>query len=84
MEKRRLDRFFGKLHTPIQPTLEEDDAAVEHSALHPERFESEKIWPGSNWEILKPGRIDVMGFGGSCIMVFVILWLLWVMAGLGR
>jgi SSS family solute:Na+ symporter len=81
--KERLDRFFGKLHTPIQGTPEEDEAAVEHSALHPEKFESEKIWRGSNWEILKPGWIDVLGFGGSCVMVGVILWMLWAMAGLG-
>jgi SSS family solute:Na+ symporter len=83
VEKERLDRFFGKLHTPVQPTLEEDDAAVEHAAVHPEVFEKDKIWPGSSWEILKPGWIDVLGFGGSCVMVGVILWLLWVMAGLG-
>ncbi|MGD2122542.1 MAG: sodium:solute symporter family protein [Gemmatimonadota bacterium] len=82
-EKERLDRFFGKLHTPIQRTLEEDEAAVEHSALHPEKSESQKIWRGSSWEILKPGWIDVLGFGGSCVMVGVILWMLWAMAGLG-
>jgi SSS family solute:Na+ symporter len=82
-EKKRLDRFFGKLHTPVQPTPEEDDAAVEKAAHHPEVFEKDKIWPGSDWEILKPGWIDVVGFGGSCVLVFVILWLLWAMAGLG-
>jgi len=83
VEKKRLDRFFGKLHTPVQPTDEEDEAAVEHAAVHPERFEEEKIWPGSDWEILKPGKIDIIGFGGSCVFVVVILFLLWGMAGLG-
>ncbi len=82
-EKERLDRFFGKLHTPIQPTPGEDEAAVEHSARHPELFEGEKIWPGSDWEILKPGWIDVAGFGGSCLFILLILALLWMMAGLG-
>ena len=28
-------------------------------------------------------RIDVIGFGGSCLFILVILWLLWMMAGLG-
>jgi len=84
VEKKRLDRFFGKLHTPVQPTDEEDEAAVERAAVHPEQFEAEKIWPGSDWEILKPGKIDVIGFGGSWVLVMVILALLWGMAGLGR
>ncbi len=83
VQKERLDRFFGKLHTPIQPTEDEDEAAVEVAARHPEMFEEQKIWPGSDWEILKPGWIDVAGFGGSCVFVFVILWLLWTMTGLG-
>ena len=67
----------------MQPTEEEDDAAVEHSAAHPEIFEDRKIWRGSQWEILKPGWIDVLGFGGSCLFVLLILALLWIMAGLG-
>jgi SSS family solute:Na+ symporter len=83
VDSRRLDRFFGKLHTPVQPTQEEDDAAVEHSAVHPEIFEEKKIWRGSQWEILKPGWIDVVGFGGSCLFVLLILALLWMLAGLG-
>jgi SSS family solute:Na+ symporter len=83
VEKEKLDRFFGKLHTPVQPTDSEDAAMVEKAAHHPEHFEGKKIWPGSQWEILKPGWIDVVGFGGSCVMVIVVLWVLWTMAGLG-
>jgi SSS family solute:Na+ symporter len=83
VDNETLDRFFGKLHTPVQPTEEEDDAAVEHAAQHPEMFEGEKIWPGTQWEVLKPGKIDYIGFGGSCVMVVLILLLLWGMAGLG-
>ena len=83
VEKKRLDRFFGKLHTSVQPTPEEDEAAVERAAVHPEEFEAKKIWPGSDWEILKPGIIDIIGFGGSCLLVVFILFLLWGMAGLG-
>ncbi len=83
VERKRLDRFFGKLHTPVQPTPEEDEAAVEHAARHPEKSEADKIWPGSSWEISKPGWIDVIGFGGSCVLVGLILVLLWFMAGLG-
>jgi len=82
-DSERLDRFFGKLHTPVQPTREEDDAAVEHAAVHPEIYEDKKLWPGSQWEILKPAWLDVVGFGGSCLFVLLILALLYIMAGLG-
>ena len=74
-----LDRFFGKIHTPVQPTPEEDRRAVEEAAFHPEKFEKRKIWPGSNWEIMKPGRNDIIGFGGTWLLVGVIIFLLWLM-----
>jgi SSS family solute:Na+ symporter len=83
VEQARLDRFYGKLHTPVQPSREEDVAAVEHAARHPEAFESDKIWRGSSWEVLRPGKIDILGFGGSWVLVGVVLALLWGLAGLG-
>jgi SSS family solute:Na+ symporter len=83
VERKRLDRFYGKLHTPVQPTPEEEEKALEEAANHPERFESKKIIPGSSWEILKPSRLDILGFGGSWILVGVIILLLWVLANLG-
>jgi len=83
VRKSRLDRFYGKLRTPVQPTNEEDDAAVEYAAVHPEDAEQKKVWPGSNWEVLRPGRLDVIGFGGSWVGVGVILMLLWLLATVG-
>ncbi len=82
-EKSRLDRFYGKLHTPVKPKLEEDKAAVEYAAVHPEDTEPKKILPGSSWEVLRPGKIDVVGFGGSWVGVGVILLLLWLLATIG-
>ncbi|MFH2000047.1 MAG: sodium:solute symporter family protein [Planctomycetota bacterium] len=82
-DKKTLDRFFGKMHTPVQPTLEQEEIALEEAALHPERFEGEKIWPGSSWEVLKPGWTDVAGFGGSWILVGVVIFLLWLLANWG-
>jgi SSS family solute:Na+ symporter len=82
-DKKALDRFFGKLHTPVQPTPEKEKEALEHAALHPEIFDKKKIWPGSNWEILKPGTMDFLGFGGSWVLVGVVIFLLWLVANLG-
>jgi SSS family solute:Na+ symporter len=77
--KDHLDRFFGKMHTAVQPTAEADARAVEEAQAHFEKFEGRKLWPGSNWEIMKPGRQDYIGFGGTWLLVGVIIFLLWLM-----
>ena len=50
----------------------------------PDHYHDKKIWPRSNCEILKPGWIDVAGFGGSCVLVGVVILLLWTLVNLGR
>ncbi len=77
--KDHLDRFFAKMHTAVQPSAEADARAVEEATALPEAFESRKLWPGSQWEIMKPGRADYLGFGGTWALVGVILVLLWLM-----
>lgn len=76
--KATQDRFFAKIHTPVQKTPEEDARVVEENANNPEIFEKDKIWPGSNWEILKPGWQDYAGFFGSWVIVGLIILLLWL------
>ena len=83
VEKSRLDRFYGKLCTPVQPTPETDRAAVERAAATPEVLEGLKVWPGSNWELRRPSRLDVLGFGGSWLLVGIVLALLWLLARIG-
>ncbi|MCH2388001.1 MAG: sodium:solute symporter family protein [Opitutales bacterium] len=79
VEKSRLDYFFGKIFTPIQETKDEDDRAVAHTANHPESVSTKKLFPGSNWEIAKPDRMDWIGFGGSWCVVGLVILLLWLM-----
>ena len=81
--KKDLDRFYGKLHTPVQPTPEKEQQALEHAYKHPEKFEKDKIFPGTKWEILKPSLIDFYGFGGSWLAVGLILLLLWLVVSIG-
>lgn len=80
--KEHLDRFFARLHTPVQKTAEEEEKALEDSYNNPGKFEKDKILPGSNWEILKPNKVDYLGFGGSWILVGVIILLLWLMVSI--
>jgi SSS family solute:Na+ symporter len=80
--KPEMDRFFAKLHTPVEPVPAEDDRAVAEAQAHPEKFDRRKIWPRSSWEIMKPGRADILGFGGTWILVGVIILLLWLMVSI--
>jgi len=77
--KRHLDRFFAKMHTPVQKTPEEEKKALEDSYENPEKFKKDKILPESNWEILKPTKLDFLGFGGSWVIVGIIILLLLLM-----
>jgi SSS family solute:Na+ symporter len=80
--KHGLDRFFAKLHTPVQRTPEEEKSALEDSYRYPEKFEKDKLLPDSQWEIMKPGKMDILGFGGSWIIVEIIILILWVMVSI--
>ena len=77
--KKDLDRFYGRIHTPVQPTPEEDVRAVQDAYDHPDMYAARKIWPKSAWEFMKPGKWDVIGFGGSWMLVGIIIALLWLM-----
>jgi SSS family solute:Na+ symporter len=81
--KDHLDRFFAKMHTPVQPTPEQEQAALARAYAQPDLYERQKLWPGSSWEIMKPGWIDVVGFGGSWVLVIVVILLLCLMVSIG-
>ncbi|MCK4465205.1 MAG: sodium:solute symporter family protein [Bacteroidales bacterium] len=82
VEKIHLDRFFAKMHTPVQKTKEEEEMALQESYNNPDKFEKEKLFPGSNWEIMKPSKIDYLGFGGSWILVGLVIFLLWLVVSI--
>jgi len=74
-----LDRFFAKVHTPVQPSHEAELAALEAAYANPRQFDSDKVFRGENWEILKPARSDYIGFFGTWALVGVVILLLWAM-----
>jgi len=76
--KADLDRFFAKVHTPVQPTAELEERALRRAVEHyDEAVEAHKLRPGSNWEIMKPKLVDILGFAGCWVLVGVIVFLLW-------
>jgi len=77
--KADLDSFFGKMHTSVQPTAEQDEEAVKEAIAHPEKWKRNKLRPNSKWEIMKPQKADILGFAGTWVLVGVIILLLWLM-----
>jgi solute:Na+ symporter, SSS family len=77
--RERVDRFFAKMHTPVQRTPEEEERALALAYANPGQFEPKKIVPGSSWEIMKPARSDYVGFLGCWVLVGVIIFLFWGM-----
>ncbi|HSH09245.1 MAG TPA: hypothetical protein VK995_02580, partial [Oceanipulchritudo sp.] len=82
-EKRALDYFFAKIYTAIQPTAEEETRAINRVAENPDLVRHRKLFPNSNWEIARPTKMDVLGFGGSWVVVGLVILLLWGMVSLG-
>ncbi len=77
-----LDRFYAKLHTPVQPSAELDAKALDEAYADPDKYRPRKLFPRSQWEIMKPGWNDVVGFGGSWLLVGVIIALLIIMVSI--
>jgi SSS family solute:Na+ symporter len=79
-----LDRFYAKMYTPVQPTPEEDISALEVAYANPGMYNNRKLWGKYGWEMLKPKKIDYIGFFGSWILVGIIIFLLWLVVTIGR
>ena len=83
VEKGVLDRFYVKMKTPVKPDPEQDKQELELSYQNPGRFESRKIFPGTNFEITKWDKVDTIGFAlgllGTVIVIGLTLWV----AGIG-
>ncbi|MDZ7290218.1 MAG: sodium:solute symporter family protein [candidate division KSB1 bacterium] len=81
--KKTLDYFFAKVHTPVQPTPEQDARKVAENAQNLHHFDSRKLFPKTHWEFHKPMKIDYLGFFGTWLLVGVIILLLWIAVNLG-
>lgn len=72
------DRFFAKMHTPVQNSPEEEERALSEAYANPRMFEKDKLFRSSQWEILKPDRMDYLGFFGSWGLVGFVIFILWL------
>ena len=81
--KEGLDRYYTKMKVPVDPNPEQDQANLAAAYANPAQFESRKLFPGTNLEILKPRWIDAMGFVISVIICCLFVWGIVWMASLG-
>ncbi|NJM16603.1 MAG: hypothetical protein HC896_15615 [Bacteroidales bacterium] len=82
-EKNILDRFYVKMRTKVHEDREKDMIELDMSYADPRRFAHKRMFPGTQWEILKLNKEDAVGLMVAVAMVFVILGLLFLVVNLG-
>jgi len=70
-----LRQFYARIHTPAIADAEKDSWEVRKRIEEPELLNRTRLFPNSQWEILKPNREDILGFlgciGGVILIVFL-------------
>jgi len=83
VKKELLDYFYAKIHTPLQPTPEQDAALIQENVANMEKFESRKLFRRTQWEFHKPLKMDYIGFFGTWGLVGVVILVMWIFMNLG-
>ncbi|MFC1692440.1 sodium:solute symporter [Candidatus Latescibacterota bacterium] len=83
-DKKRLDRFYVKMKTPVLADRDADTKELAESYSHPDRFDHMKLFPGSQWEFDKWNTTDIVGFTVSVGVVFAIIGLLFALVSIGK
>jgi SSS family solute:Na+ symporter len=78
-----LNRFYAKMRTKVTPDPEVDAREVKISLQYPHRYDNLLVFPGSQFEIYKWTRQDLVGFVLSVMGVGLVLLFVWVMVSLG-
>jgi SSS family solute:Na+ symporter len=79
----RVDRFYAKMRTKVHsdPEIDAKELALSLEDVH--RHEDLLLLPGTDWELFKWNREDIVGFAASIAAVFGILLLMVFLIGLG-
>jgi SSS family solute:Na+ symporter len=78
-----VNRYFIKMKTPVIPNPEEDEKSLAHAYAHPDEAEAKKWFPGTNIEIQKPNKVDIIGFIVCLAICFAVIGLAVLVAGIG-
>lgn len=75
----RVNRFYGKMKTPVGATPELETLAIGETLRNPSRFDHLKLFPGSEWEFCRWTREDALGFLACCGVSGAILGGFWLL-----
>ncbi len=78
-----LDRYYVKMKTVVDPDPVKDREQLEISYADPRRFEGQRMFPGTDWEMLRPRAKDIIGVILSIGVCGLIIGLVVFLAGIG-
>lgn len=81
--KEALDKYYAKMKTEVDPDPAKDKAKLEAAYADPGQYQSKRLFPNSNLEMLRPRPKDITGFLLSCVACVLIIGLLVWLAGIG-
>ncbi len=78
-----LDRYYAKMKTMVDPDPEVDRRNLEAAYANPQALEHRKLFPGTNFEVQKPTRADVIGFVACFAVCALVIVLAMIVARIG-
>jgi hypothetical protein len=78
-DRTRVERFYGKLKTPVGASPDLDRASLEETSRNPARFDGQKLFPRTHWEFCRWTREDSVGFLVCCAVSGGILGSFWLL-----
>ena len=75
-DKDKLDRYFVKMKTPVDPDPEKDAEEMRLSYENPRRFDDKRLIKRWGLEFNKPTAVDVVGFVASFVICIGVVWLI--------
>ena len=83
-DKKRLDRFFIKMKTPVLLDPVADAKEMKLSYENPGRFNHKKLFPNTSWEFNKWDKIDGGGFIVAVLILISIIVMLKFLVTFGQ
>ncbi|MHC4231640.1 MAG: sodium:solute symporter family protein [Planctomycetota bacterium] len=83
VDQETLDRFYGKLLTPVNPDHDQDAKEIALTFENPRRFDHTKLFPNSHWYIRKWNWMDWKGFIIVMAAIVLIGLFMYTLATLG-
>ena len=81
--KLTLDRYYAKMMTPVDADPRADEAKLETAYRDPSALETKRMFPGTDWQFLKPSSWDIVGFAISVAVCGLVIGLLIFAASIG-